>query len=246
MSYLLEVCCGSIDDAVEAEAGGADRVELNSSIFLGGLTPTLGSLVAAKRRLSIPVITMIRPRGGGFCYSETEIEAMLHDTRLAVENGTDGIVFGILKPDGTVDEAACEKLIRVAGQAEIVFHRALDVVPDPFRALDSLIGLGVKRVLTAGQENSAAEGIELIRELIVHAKGRIEILPGGVTPQTVRNVVSYTGADQVHMASFKAQSDTSTAHRPHVYFGFALYPAEDRFDLTNRDVVRKVKDRLAG
>lgn len=95
----------------EAEAGGADRVELNSSIFLGGLTPTLGSLVAAKKRLSIPVITMIRPRGGGFCYSESEIEAMLHDTRLAVENGTDGIVFGILKPDGTVDEVACEKLI---------------------------------------------------------------------------------------------------------------------------------------
>lgn len=244
MRYLLEVCCGSVDDAIEAEAGGADRVELNSAIFLGGLTPTLGSLIEARKRLSIPVITMIRPRGAGFCYSEVEIEAMLHDARLAVEHGTDGIVFGILKPDGTVDEKACERLIRAAGDTEIVFHRALDVTPDPFKALDSLIELGFKRVLTAGQENSAAEGIEVIRELVAHARGRIEILPGGVTPQNAANVVSYTGADQVHMASFKPQPDTSTAHRPHVYFGFALYPPEDRYDLTNRDVVRKVRDRL--
>jgi len=97
---LIEVCCGSTDDAVEAERGGAARVELNSSLFFGGLTPSLGSVIEAKKRLSIPVIVMIRPRGGGFCYTQAEMAAMLHDARLAVEHGAEGLAFGILTPEG--------------------------------------------------------------------------------------------------------------------------------------------------
>lgn len=244
MTYLLEVCCGSVDDAIEAEAGGAHRVELNSSIFQGGLTPTLGALVEAKRRLSIPVMTMIRPRGGGFCYTDTEFAAMCYDTELAVANGTDGIVFGILDERGEVDMTRSAEIIARAKGVDIVFHRAIDVAPDPFRVIDQLVELGVKRVLTAGQENSAAEGIDVIRDLVTHARGRIEILPGGVTPRTVRTVVEVTGVNQVHMAAFRAVPETSTAHKPHIYFGFALYPPEDRYDLTDRSVVAKVKANL--
>ena len=94
-NIYLEVCCGSVDDSIEAQIGGAQRVELNSSMFFGGLTPSLGAIIEAKKRLNIPVIVMIRPRGGGFCYTDAEYESMLHDTRLALDYGADGIVFGI-------------------------------------------------------------------------------------------------------------------------------------------------------
>jgi len=175
---LIEVCCGSIDDAVEAQRGGADRVELNSAIFLGGLTPSPGSIIEAKKRLNVPVMVMIRPRAGGFCYTQAEMEVMRHDAKLAVEYGADGLVFGILTPDGSVDTERCKWIIELAGGRQTVFHRAFDVTPDPLKVLDQLVDLGFTRVLTSGQEKTAPEGIELIRRLIVHAGDRIEILPG--------------------------------------------------------------------
>src|SRR5579862_4091980 len=104
-NILLEICCGSIDDAIQSENGGADRVELCSALFLGGLTPSIGTIQEAKRRLRIPVIVMVRPRGGGFAYSEAEMASMERDTEAAVENGADGIVFGILQADGRIDLA---------------------------------------------------------------------------------------------------------------------------------------------
>ena len=242
--FLLEVCCGSVDDAIEAQKGGADRVELNSSIFFGGLTPSIGAIIEAKKVLDIPVIAMIRPRGGGFCYTEREMAAMEHDTELAVEYGADGIVFGILHEDGTVDEKRCERIIKKAGDREVVFHRAIDVAPDPFKALDTLIDLGVKRVLTAGQENTLAEGIDMIRRMVEYAAGRIEILPGGGTPGNVLDAIAKTGCSQIHMASFATRYDKSTTNRPDIYFGFALWPPEDRYELTNRKIVNEVKEKL--
>ncbi|NLC69669.1 MAG: copper homeostasis protein CutC [Clostridiaceae bacterium] len=241
---LLEVCCGSVDDTIEAQAGGADRVELNSSIFFGGLTPSLGSLIEAKKRLKIPVMVMIRPRGGGFCYTDTEFEIMKHDTRLAVENGADGIVFGILKSDGTVDEKRCEEIVKLSKDKDTVFHRAIDVAPDPFKALDSLINLGIKRVLTTGQQNTPEEGLDLIIDLMKYAAGRIEILIGSVTPFNVDYIVEKTRCTQVHMASFRTERDTSTLARPHIYYGFALYPPEDRYELANRNVISIVNNKL--
>ncbi len=177
---LVEVYCGSVDDCIEAQAGGADRVELNSAMFFGGLTPSIGTIIEVKKRLDIPVMVMIRPRGGGFCYTETEMAAMEHDTKLAIEYGADGIVFGILHEDGTIDMERCQRIMKIIGDKEAVFHRAFDVTPDPFKAIDQLIELGVDRVLTKGQENRIEEGLGLIKELINYVDGRIEILPGGV------------------------------------------------------------------
>ena len=127
--YLLEVCCGSVDDAVEAQLGGADRVELNSNMFFGGLTPTAGSIKKAKEILDIPVMVMIRPRGGGFCYTEREMEVMEYDTQTAVELGADGIVFGILNEDGTLDEARCKRIIKLAGDRMSFFTGHLTSSP---------------------------------------------------------------------------------------------------------------------
>lgn len=242
---LIEVCCGSVDDAIEAEKGGADRVELNSAVFLGGLTPSLGSIIEAKKRLNIPVMIMIRPRAGGFCYTQAEMEVMLRDAKLAVEHGTDGLVFGILTSGGSVDTERCRRIIELAQGRQTVFHRAFDVTPDPLEALDQLIDLGFSRVLTSGQERTAPEGLETIRKLIVHSGGRIEILPGsGLRPNNIRAFVEQTKATQVHFSAFGKRLDLSMQHRMNITFSGALPPPEDRYDLIDRNIIRSVSELL--
>ena len=243
---LIEVCCGSVDDAVEAERGGADRIELNSAIFLGGLTPSLGSIIEAKKRLNIPVMVMIRPRAGGFCYTQAEMAVMLHDAKLAVEHGVDGLVFGILTSDGSVDVDRCRRIIELSQGRQTVFHRAFDVTPDPLKALDELIYLGLTRVLTSGQERTAIEGIDLIRKLIVHAGDRIEILPGsGLRSHNIREFVEQTKATQVHFSAFGQRLDSSMQNRPHISFNGAVPPPEDRYDLIDHSIIQSVCELLS-
>ena len=151
---LVEVCCGSADDVIEAKKAGADRVELNSDLFHGGLTPTVGSLLVAKRETGMKIMTMIRPREGGFCYTEAEFAVAIEDAKQLLANGSDGLVFGFLHTDGTIDVKRTAILANLAYSAgkEAVFHRAIDVVPDWKQALDLLIDLNITRVLTSGQE----------------------------------------------------------------------------------------------
>lgn len=242
---LLEVCCGSAEDAIEAAAGGADRVELCSSLFLGGLTPSLGSLLEVKQRTSIPVIAMNRPRQAGFCYSAAEFAVMERDSDLLLEHGADGVVFGILNADGTIDVRRTQALRARIGSRQAVFHRAFDVTPDPFRALDQLIELGITRVLTSGQKNAAPQGADLIRQLIEHADGRIEVLPGaGITLDNVREFVAQTNATQIHMTAFASRTDTSTHANLDIQFGSPSGPPESAYELTDRDLVRRVKKEL--
>lgn len=235
---LMEICCGSADDVIQAEKGGADRVELNSDLFHGGLTPTLGTLIAAKRHTKIPVMVMIRPRQGGFCYTDVEFEVMLEDARLMLENGAEGIVFGFLHQDGTVDKERCARMMEVIGEKESVFHRAIDVVPDWKSALDVLIELGVTRVLTSGQEANVLTGAETVKEMREYTAGRIEILPGaGIRPANVEKVLALTGCNQFHSSASGTAYDTSTANSRGIFFGGALYPPEDHFSVTNSQVV---------
>ena len=238
---LVEICCGSLEDALEAERGGADRVELCSALFLGGLTPSLGTIIEAKARLKIPIMVMIRPRGGGFCYTKSEMAVMERDTVLAAEQGAEGMVFGILNADGGIDEERCIRMRKLIGDRQAVFHRAFDVTPDPFRSLDQLVALGFTRVLTSGQEDTVPEGAHLIKRLIEYAGDRIEILPGGgIKPLSLRQVVESTGCKQVHLTAFKTQSDTSVRGRPFVTFGGALYPPEDQYQVADRYLVERV------
>ncbi len=244
-NVLLEICCGSIDDAVEAERGGADRIELCSALFLGGLTPSIGTITEAKARLKIPVMVMVRPRGGGFCYTDAEFATMERDARAAVQNGADGVVFGILCPDGTIDLERTARMKQCIGDRQAVFHRAFDVTPDPFRTLDKLVDLGITRVLTSGQQDSVPEGADLIRKLIEHAAGRIEILPGGgLKPYNVREMVERLGCNQVHVTAFRTCQDSSTRARPGVTFGGALYPAEDLYLMTDAKLVSSIAGGL--
>ena len=236
----VEVCCGSADDVIEAWKAGADRVELNSDLFHGGLTPTLGSLIVAKRETELPVMTMIRPREGGFCYTEAEFAVCLEDARLLLENGSDGLVFGFLHPDGTIDRARTKRLtdLALAAGKDAVFHRAIDVVPDWREALDTLIELGVTRVLTSGQAPDVSWGTAVVREMIAHAAGRIQILPGaGITPLSLERVLEETGADQIHVAIHRTLPDSSVANNRAIFYGGCLYPPEDRFPILDGSAV---------
>jgi copper homeostasis protein len=242
---LLEICCGSIDDAIEAEKGGANRVELCSALFLGGLTPSVGTIQEAKRRLKIPIMVMVRPRAGGFAYSEAEMASMERDTEAAIENGADGVVFGILQSDGGIDVARSRRIRQFIGKRQAVFHRAFDVTPDPFEAIEQLVDLGITRVLTSGHKDSVPEGAELIKKLIERAGDRIEILPGGgIQAWNVKEIVARTGSRQVHLTASGTVFDTSTQARPAISFGGTLYPPEDRYQMTDARLVRELSAML--
>lgn len=240
----LEICCGSAEDALEAARGGADRVELCSALFLGGLTPTLGTLQTVKAGTRVPVMAMVRPRSGGFCYTDTEMAVIRRDAQLLLEQGADGLVFGFLRRDGTVDAERTRELVALCGERESVFHRAFDVTPDWKRALETLMGLGVKRVLTSGQAPSAPLALETIREMRSFAGDAIEILPGaGIRLENVARVLEATGCDQVHLSCRKTVADASAAGRG-IHFGGALYPPEDVYEVTDAAGVAAIRERL--
>ena len=242
MSVLIEVCCGSVDDALEAQAGGADRVELNSSLFFGGLTPSIGAVIEAKRLLRIPVMVMIRPRGGGFCYSETELSVMERDIEQAAAHGADGIALGVLTAGGALDTRANTRLLARAGRLPVVFHRAFDVMSDPEEGLEKLIGLGFTRILTTGRRAQIEDGADYVKRLLERARDRIQILPGGMSPRNAARLVPRIGCSQIHIASFTRRTDPSSRGNPEVYFGSALYPPEDGYELTDRSFVAGVRE----
>jgi len=234
----FELCCGSLDDVVQAYKGGADRVELSSALFLGGLTPSIGTLIEAKKRVPLAIMCMVRAREGGFCYTECEYAAMIADAGALLEYGADGIVFGFLKEDGTIDAERCREILKIIGEKESVFHRAIDVTPDVFAALDTLMELGVTRVLTSGQAPAVPQGAEVIKQMVKHAGNRIEILPGGgITLENAARLRSELGVTALHATAHRTAFDRSAQGNPAIYFGGALYPPEDRYLITEAEAV---------
>lgn len=238
MSILLEVIASSLEDCVAAEAGGADRIELCSAMPLGGLTPSLGLLVEARTAVRLPIMAMIRPRPGGFAYSEPDFGVMVRDAELALAHGADGIVFGCLQPDGRVDMPRVRALVQLASGKETVFHRAFDVTPDPYAALDALIELGVTRVLSSGQKSGVLDGAANLAAYRSHVGGRLQVLPGGgITVDNVRELLRLTGADQVHASLSGSRRDPSTAANPAIRFGAAAMPPVEHVRITDRLLV---------
>lgn len=243
--FIFEVCCGSVDDVIQAEKGGADRVELNSNLFYGGLTPSIGSLIAAKKLTGVKIMTMVRPREGGFKYTDAEFQTALIDAKELLAHGADGIVFGFLKSDGSIDTKRCKKMMDIIGDKASVFHRAIDVVPDWRKAIDTLADLGVTRILTSGQEPNVFFGLDTVREMIEYAGGRIEILPGaGVTEKNMLQIIHATGCTQLHFERHKLQFDTSTSNNNNIFYGGALYPPEDRYGIIDTDYIADVCKKI--
>lgn len=205
----IEACVASAESARAAEAGGADRLELNLALELDGLTPTIGLLREIKNVCVLPVIVMIRPRSYGFMYSEAEFRIMQSDIDLFLQEGVAGFAFGILTQDKTIDRARTRSLVQQVGPGNAVFHRAFDVVAAPSEALEQLIDCGIQRILTSGMHNSALEGATAIRSLVDQAANRIEILPGGgIAPFNVASLISRTGCTQIH-GTFKKPASSS-------------------------------------
>lgn len=250
MRILLEICCGSAEDAILACRAGAERVELNSDLFHGGLTPTLGSLLTVKKAAPpLEVMAMVRPREGGFCYTETEYAVMKEDARLLLENGADGLVFGFLHENGTVDAERTSEFARLTARygKKSVFSRAIDVVPDWRAALDALIAAGITRVLTSGQRATAPEGADTIAAMVRHAAGRIEILPGsGVRAANARQLITRTGCTQVHMSAHGMVCDLSAANEHGICFTGSDIPPDGRYKRVDPARVAEVLQLLKG
>lgn len=243
----LEVCIASLDDAIVAAHSGADRLELNSALALGGLTPSLGLMRSVRKAVKLPIIAMVRPRAGGFCYDDSDLTVMVEDAAALLHEGADGVAFGVLKEDGNVDVQRSALLMHVIGSKQAVFHRAFDVTPDPFAAMEALIDLGVTRIMTSGQQPTAEAGTKLIKELIERAAGRIEILPAGsIRPHNVAALIEATKCDQVHASLRSLREDRSTQANPALRFSLEQNLREDQFDGTDEAMVRAMVEMMRG
>lgn len=202
---LLEICAGSVQSALAAQAGGADRIELCQNLEQGGTTPSYGAIQRVLAQLTIPVFVLIRPRPGHFCYDAQEQAIMAADVRQCRALGCAGVVLGALDQAGRVDLVACQRLLEAAGPLPVTFHRAFDACPRQGQALEEIISLGCQRILTSGGQPTAPEGQTQLAALVQQAAGRISIMPGsGVMPATIQSLARSTGAHEFH-ASAKRQ-----------------------------------------
>ncbi|WP_293793408.1 copper homeostasis protein CutC [uncultured Pantoea sp.] len=196
----LEICCYGIDCAMTAQLSGADRVELCSAPREGGLTPSAGVLEAARREISIPVHPIVRPRGGDFCYTNYEFESMKSDVALMRELGFPGLVIGMLDEDAHVDIARMQQIMTLCDGMDVTFHRAFDLCHSPKRSLEVLADLGIARILTSGQQQSAEAGIALLRELNEHSTGPIIMAGAGVRLSNIQKFID-SGLKEVHSSA---------------------------------------------
>ncbi len=236
MKRIIEICANSAQSCVEAEAGGASRVELCAGIPEGGTTPSYGEIRTAQALTShIDINVIIRPRGGDFLYTEAETQSMLADIELCKQLGVHGVVFGCLTPEGDIDVPLMRRLKEAAGTLSVTCHRAFDVCRDPFRALEELIELGCDRILTSGQKADAVQGIPLIAELVKRAAGRIIIMPGcGVRANNIAQIETATGAKEFHTSARRVVYSQMTYRNEEVPMGSSAVTSEFETVQTDR------------
>lgn len=220
LDYKLEICANSVTSCLEAQKGGAYRVELCAGIPEGGTTPSYGDIALARELLSIKLNVIIRPRGGDFLYSPLEHRIMLKDIEAARELGVDGVVIGCLTAEGEVDMPRNKELIDAAGSMSVTFHRAFDMCRDPFDSLEKIIALGCDRILTSGQVPKAEQGIPLLKELVDKAGERIIIMPGsGINERNIAKIAQESGAREFHLSAREAIESGMTYRNPKVKMG---------------------------
>ena len=218
--YKFEICANSVASCIAAQEGGADRVELCAGIPEGGTTPSYGMIRNARKSINIGLNVIIRPRGGDFLYSESEIEEMLYDIHIAKELGADGLVFGCLTPEGDVDIKVMKRLMEAAGETPVTFHRAFDHTSDPLKALEDIIGLGCARILTSGCRPTALEGVSLLTRLVEVAEDRLIIMPGcGVKEDNIAEIARLSGAREFHFSARESVESGMIFRNPEVAMG---------------------------
>ncbi|MDR2465865.1 MAG: copper homeostasis protein CutC [Prevotellaceae bacterium] len=247
--YEVEVCAGLVQSAVEAERGGASRVELCANLFEGGTTPSAATIEMSCSMVGIPIYVIIRPRGGDFLYSDLEFETMKRDVVEAKKYGASGIATGILLPDGSVDERRTGELVDIAHKFGMgaTFHRAFDMTANPAKALEAVIRTGCERILTSGGRNKAFDGRLLIGQLVQQAAGRISLMAGsGVNPENVAELVESTGAREVHVSGKHRVEGGMKFRNTDIMMGGLPGIPEYEIDVTDAETVRRIVDRLSG
>ena len=242
---IFEICVDSVRGVRAAKEAGAQRVELCADLLEGGITPSLGMIRQARAVSGIGLHVMIRPRGGDFLFDPDEFAIMKADIELAKREGADGVVIGLLKSGGAIDAERVGELSALARPMAVTFHRAFDMTPDPFQALETLIGLGIDRVLTSGQEASVLEGLPLIASLVKETRDRIIVMPGGgITARNIARIVEAAKPREIHFAALEPASSGMIFRREHVFMGGELRPPEyDRLD-TSVDRIRSILAKL--
>jgi copper homeostasis protein len=220
MKFKLEICVDSLESAINAQIAGADRVELCDNLMEGGTTPGFGTIVTVRNNLTIEVNVIIRPRGSDFLYSDAEFDIMRRDIDMCGEAGIDGVVIGILLPDGNIDIERTSKLIEIARPMNVTFHRAFDMCPDPVKGLEDIIVAGADRVLTSGQMNDAEVGIPVIESLVKQAGRRIIIMPGGgLNEINISRIAKETAATEFHLTGRKVVESEMIFRKPGISMG---------------------------
>lgn len=247
MNYTLEICANSVQSCIEAQRGGAHRVELCAGIPEGGTTPSYGDIVMARELLTKTHLNVIiRPRGGDFLYSELEHQIMLQDIEMCKKLGVDGVVIGCLTAEGEVDMERNRKLIQAAGNMNITFHRAFDMCRDAFQSLENIISLGCNIILTSGQQPKAEQGISLIEQLVKRAESRIAIMPGsGVNAANIAKIAAQTGATQFHLSARETHNSPMKYRNPTLKMGgTSVVINEYEQEITSSEIVKNTLNEL--
>ena len=246
MRYLLEVCVDSVRSAVEAQRGGADRVELCSNLIIGGTSPGRALVKEVQQNTDLDIRVLLRPRFGDFCYDEYECCVMKEEAQMYRELGVSGIVTGILKPDGSLNTEQMEEILCAAPGIDYTLHRAFDVCRDPFETLEQAVSLGIGTILTSGQKNSAWEGRTLLAELVKRSAGRVDILAGaGITPDTIKRLIPCTGVTSYHMSGKIIRDSRMEFRKEGVSMGF---PGFSEYEIwqTDAKLIRQAAEVLKG
>jgi len=238
---IIEIAVFSLEAAIAAYNAGAHRIELCSAPAEGGLTPSAAAMRLARKYIKIPIHVMIRPREGDFCYSEKEFETILLDIAAAKMVGMEGVVAGILNPDGTVDEKRMAILVDAAAPMNVTFHRAFDMVKDQDKALEAIIYSGCARILTSGGQQTAPQGIEKLADLVKKAGDRISIMPGsGVNLNNIKHIVESTGAKEIHLSARSFVPGKMNFKQPLVTMGGKAFIPDYDLQLPDEIMIREI------
>nr|XP_034328843.1 copper homeostasis protein cutC homolog isoform X2 [Crassostrea gigas] len=237
----MEVCVDSVISAINAENGGAIRLELCANLSEGGTTPTTGMLKTIKKYVKIPVFVMLRPRGGDFLYSKEEIEVMKMEVVDLKLSGADGFVFGFLQEDGKIDKQLCSKFLELVKPLPATFHRAIDMTSDILQALDDVVDLGFQRLLTSGGSSTALEGLPMIQQMVERAGQRICIMPGGgISSGNLERILNGSGAREFHGSARAAIPSRMEYRKEGISMGISLCPPEFSVKVTDKVKVQKL------
>ncbi len=240
----IEVCAYSLASCITAQRAGATRIELCGGLPEGGTTPSMGLIQLARQQLTIPLYVMIRPRGGDFLYSSTELAVMRADILLAKQLGVDGLVLGVLNADGTVDESQTRELVELAHPLPVTFHRAFDLTRDPVEALEAIIRTGAVRILTSGQQATAEAGLPLLSNLVKQAAGQIELMAGAGVTEKNAGLLRKTGVDALHLSGKISQASPMIYRQSAINMASAVPGEYERIEASAAIIQRVVSQLL--